>query len=108
MKKYRRIVSLVLVFALAFALMATCVSAAIPNVDAVEPCAYACDCGGLYTVYEYEYSKWVNVGTQECIHGGTDEDIVQRRYQYKNLVCNSCGDIYSTTTATQTRLVCPN
>lgn len=45
---------------------------------------------------------------QECIHGGADEDIIQRRTKYTDLVCNSCGDVYSTTSITQTRLVCPN
>lgn len=107
--RVNRILALVLpvvLFAVVFILP---VAATVPDIDAVEPCAHACDCGGMYTVYEYRYSKWTNDGTQECIHGGTDEDIIQRRTQYKDLVCNSgCGSVYSTTTTTQTRLVCPN
>ena len=104
----KRILALVLSLVLFTTMFAVTVAAAVPEEDFVDPCAHACSCGGLYTKYKTRYSSWYVDGMQECIHGGTDRDIIQRRIKYTDLVCSACGDVYSTTSVTETRLVCPN
>ena len=91
MKKYRRIVSLVLVFALAFALMATCVSARATCPD--------CGSGDAVTIS----NELVSTTTQTvsgCSKYSVEHTHTIKRYK-ATIICRSCDrTVYEYTTIT--------